>query len=428
MRLLLCISLLAIGCTGLDPPKKPHDAVVKALGEDPLRRLLASCAPTARGPGLGPGGGVRAAEESGRLHAKAKERFDAGDYVGAIPLFQEAVTASKFSYASASRELLAISLMKVGRLEEAVCEIEAALKQPGTPWKETAGNVWISLANDRYEKGRYDDAVAFTRRAFELHPGFPAWLHCRKGYLEMYKGRIADADVALRTCLSGSKSAPLNATAAHLGLAWIHRERAQIEEARGEIRAALELSPRLAQRYSDGRELDVLASEKREAGLSASVDRAKALESRGQILEAFMAWKEARSWFTLANSMTWFRGPLRTEREQALDFEVETALARLYPRLPSKPPDDEAVRRFRVQAEAAIREKRVDDAWSAYQMLLEYDPTAPDAWFNIALLNESSSAFAAAIANMKRYLLLVPNAPNARLAQDKIYEWEAKTR
>jgi hypothetical protein len=27
---------------------------------------------------------------------------------------------------------------------------------------------------------------------------------------------------------------------------------------------------------------------------------------------------------------------------------------------------------------------------------------------------------------MRRYLLLVPDAPNARAAQDKIYEWEAK--
>jgi hypothetical protein len=32
-----------------------------------------------------------------------------------------------------------------------------------------------------------------------------------------------------------------------------------------------------------------------------------------------------------------------------------------------------------------------------------------------------------AIIEMKRYLTLVPDAPNARALQDKIYDWERKT-
>jgi hypothetical protein len=31
-----------------------------------------------------------------------------------------------------------------------------------------------------------------------------------------------------------------------------------------------------------------------------------------------------------------------------------------------------------------------------------------------------------AVAEMNRYLVLVPDAPNASAAQDKIYEWEGK--
>jgi hypothetical protein len=34
--------------------------------------------------------------------------------------------------------------------------------------------------------------------------------------------------------------------------------------------------------------------------------------------------------------------------------------------------------------------------------------------------------FNTAVIEMKRYLLLVPDAPNTRAAQDKIYIWEGK--
>jgi hypothetical protein len=38
----------------------------------------------------------------------------------------------------------------------------------------------------------------------------------------------------------------------------------------------------------------------------------------------------------------------------------------------------------------------------------------------------ATADFKGAILEMKRYLLLVPNAPNARAAQDMIYKWERR--
>jgi len=45
----------------------------------------------------------------------------------------------------------------------------------------------------------------------------------------------------------------------------------------------------------------------------------------------------------------------------------------------------------------------------------------------MALLYAGNQNFEMAVRNMKKYLFLLPNAPNApdvRAAQDKIYEWE----
>ena len=56
---------------------------------------------------------------------------------------------------------------------------------------------------------------------------------------------------------------------------------------------------------------------------------------------------------------------------------------------------------------------------------LDLDPTSyPGAYFNLALLSAQMKRFNPAISYMKQYLSLVHHAPDARSAQDKIYEWE----
>jgi len=92
----------------------------------------------------------------------------------------------------------------------------------------------------------------------------------------------------------------------------------------------------------------------------------------------------------------------------------------------SKPAFPEEARRFRVQAEAAVRERRMADAARLYGQALKIAPWWPEGRFNRSLVLAETNRHGEAIAEMKRYLLLVPEAPNARAAQDKIYEWEAK--
>lgn len=101
-------------------------------------------------------------------------------------------------------------------------------------------------------------------------------------------------------------------------------------------------------------------------------------------------------------------------------------VAAQYRQADPKPALTEDMRRAEVQAEGAVRDKDFASADSLYENALQAAPWWPQGHFNRALILESEEDYAGAVTEMKRYLLLAPDAPNARAAQDKIYEWERK--
>jgi tetratricopeptide (TPR) repeat protein len=91
----------------------------------------------------------------------------------------------------------------------------------------------------------------------------------------------------------------------------------------------------------------------------------------------------------------------------------------------AKPQVTEEQRRFIVQANALGQQKDYNGALELYGKALAVDAVAyPEAYYNMALLAAQKGRYRAAIGFMKKYLLLVPDARDARAAQDKIYEWE----
>jgi tetratricopeptide (TPR) repeat protein len=101
------------------------------------------------------------------------------------------------------------------------------------------------------------------------------------------------------------------------------------------------------------------------------------------------------------------------------------ALVAQYRALKTKPPVSEEQRRFIVQANAFNQQKDYGQALEYYQKALDLQPLSyPAAYFNMALLSAQLGRYRQAIAYMKQYLLLEPEAKDARSAQDKIYEWE----
>jgi tetratricopeptide (TPR) repeat protein len=122
---------------------------------------------------------------------------------------------------------------------------------------------------------------------------------------------------------------------------------------------------------------------------------------------------------------------LKAEAIKALSAEDEarfTAWLAAYREKAATSSLPEEIRRFQVQAEGAVLDKKFDDAADLYDKALKVAPWWPAGHFNFAVVLAEIGDYEMAIREMKRYLLLAPNAPNARAVQDNIYGWERKTR
>ncbi|MHB1379704.1 MAG: tetratricopeptide repeat protein [Desulfurivibrionaceae bacterium] len=104
-------------------------------------------------------------------------------------------------------------------------------------------------------------------------------------------------------------------------------------------------------------------------------------------------------------------------------FELKAAE---YRALKVKPPVSEEQRKYIVQANAFTQQKDYSGAIARYNKAVALNQVSyPAAYSNMALLYAQERRFKLAIEHMKKYLLLEPEAKDARSAQDKIYEWEA---
>lgn len=98
-----------------------------------------------------------------------------------------------------------------------------------------------------------------------------------------------------------------------------------------------------------------------------------------------------------------------------------------YRGLNEKPPIPEEQRKYIVQANLFNQKKDYLKAIELYLKVIESDQTSyPAAYTNLALLSAQMANFDSAIYYMKKYLMLEPDASDARSSQDKIYEWEAQ--
>lgn len=125
----------------------------------------------------------------------------------------------------------------------------------------------------------------------------------------------------------------------------------------------------------------------------------------------------ADAWYVLAQP--------RQLRDPATDAVFLDAVKR-YQANPK--PYEEALRRVQIQVENAIKEHNVLEAATFYRDALKTAVGWPEGHFNLALLLSELDFYPDAINEMRRYLYLIPAAPDTRAAQDKIYEWERKAK
>lgn len=113
---------------------------------------------------------------------------------------------------------------------------------------------------------------------------------------------------------------------------------------------------------------------------------------------------------------------LKPLNEQLTLFEP---IAVQYRTLKTKPSVTEEQRKYIVQANVMNQQKMYLKAIELYDKVLEVNQTAyPSAYSNLALLTAQVFDYPTAIFYMKKYLMLEPEASDARSCQDKIYEWE----
>jgi tetratricopeptide (TPR) repeat protein len=114
--------------------------------------------------------------------------------------------------------------------------------------------------------------------------------------------------------------------------------------------------------------------------------------------------------------------------QNAVEISEFKKVADDYNKLTEKPTITEEQRKYIVQANALSEEKNYQKALEYYNKATGINPVSyPQAYYNMALIASQMNDYMNAILNMKKYLMLLPNAEDARAAQDKIYEWEVKS-
>jgi len=94
--------------------------------------------------------------------------------------------------------------------------------------------------------------------------------------------------------------------------------------------------------------------------------------------------------------------------------------------LATKPEVSEEVYKDRLLAEDALKSRDLSGAATHYEAGVASDPTWAQGWYNVALVYAELNDYLDAADCMKRYIILLPNAPDARAAKDNIILWEAK--
>lgn len=109
--------------------------------------------------------------------------------------------------------------------------------------------------------------------------------------------------------------------------------------------------------------------------------------------------------------------------EETKKFEQ---VAAEYHKLKEKPGITEDQRKYFVQGNAMAEAMNVRKGIELYNKALALNPVAyPAGYYNLAFMAALISNYPLAVCSMEKYLMLVPDADDAREAHDKIYEWEA---
>ena len=165
-------------------------------------------------------------------------------------------------------------------------------------------------------------------------------------------------------------------------------------------------------------------------GVKVAVDRGGSVETNTELRKAETQWllrSDAEAFASVISVLKHYamqeRTKLASEASSFSDFEGKAKAWRALKVKPELPPD---VRRFRVLAEDAIKHQEFEKAVQYYEQGLEIEPLWPQGQYNAALLYGEMKEYRDAELHMKRYLELVPDAPDAQAARDQMMIWQSR--
>jgi len=144
--------------------------------------------------------------------------------------------------------------------------------------------------------------------------------------------------------------------------------------------------------------------------------------------EAFKNAEQAEAGTNKSMALTSYAKAYTVSDTDDQTLSVIKALARLHRTAQDKMALPEEARKFGVQAASLVEKQRYDEAVVMYGQALDVAPWWAEGHFNRSLVEASQSRYSEAAASMKLFLLLAPQSPDARAAQDKLYEWELEAR
>jgi hypothetical protein len=145
--------------------------------------------------------------------------------------------------------------------------------------------------------------------------------------------------------------------------------------------------------------------------------------------DLFFLWKsetDAKRFSEAINRLIWDAHLGYSDAQAAAEFAANAKTWREKPETRVQPPA--AWEKYRVLAEQSVREKDFFKALMNYEAGLGEFPMWPEGWFNAALIYEELKNYADAADRMKHYLELMPSAPDAQAAREKVIIWEDKAK
>ena len=103
---------------------------------------------------------------------------------------------------------------------------------------------------------------------------------------------------------------------------------------------------------------------------------------------------------------------------------VGSEIADIMERAPSAANLSEEARKHSLRGEMLTEQGKFEDAAKEYRKAIQTAPHIAKLYFNAALIHGKLKKYPQAIRYMQTYLLLAPEAPNARAAKDQVYKWQ----